>query len=47
MDLKIYSHVAAFLRGASQEETNQMWSRVTDEYDGKSVWISASGLGVA
>jgi len=53
-DLKIYSHMAAFLRGASHEAKNQMWSRVTNKYleimkqwDGKSVWLSTSGLGVA
>lgn len=53
-DLKIYSHLAAFLRGASEAETNQMWNHVTEKYleittqwDGNPVWLSTAGTGVA
>jgi len=53
-DLKKYSHLAIFLRGALKEEMVQMWGRVTDEYlnilkerGGKPVWLSTSGLGIS
>jgi len=52
--LKTFSHLAPFLRGASEEQKVQMWNLVTDEYlnileerGGEPVWLSTSGLGVA
>lgn len=52
--LKTYSHLAPFLRGASKEHNVQMWGVVVDEYlkimkewDGEPVWLSTAGLGVA
>jgi len=52
--LKTYSHLALFLRGASEKERVQMWGLVGYEYlnimkewKDKTVWLSTAGLGVS
>jgi len=51
---KIYSHLAPFLIEAEREQVLHLWKQVATDYlselslkDGRTVWLSTSGLGVA
>ena len=49
-DASVYSSLAAFVRGAPEEQQHALWQRVADaarEQLGEDpLWISTSGLGV-
>jgi hypothetical protein len=46
-----YGHLAAFLRGAPEQQIHQLWQRVAVEFRNrlseKPLWLSTAGMGVA
>lgn len=56
-DVKVYTHLAAFLRGASMKQITDLWKFAATEYQKRldsstngnreTVWFSTSGLGIA
>ena len=54
-DAKVYSHLAAFMRGAGEEQIYQLWHTAAKEHlrkvkqrgEGERTWFSTSGRGTA